>query len=140
MLRWLGLASIVIASACTTRGSTVNLARGDAADPVGISRDCRRAPNDELRLQEVALEGGMLRVTVQHGGGCAQHTYAACWHGVIQETAPPRTPLVIHHDANGDNCDALLTREILIDLADLDFEVGAAAIADPAGTIELVGR
>jgi hypothetical protein len=121
----------------------VNLARGDAADPVEISQDCRRAPKDELRLQEVAVEGGMVRLTVQHGGGCEQHTYAACWDGFFDDSLPGRAALVIHHDANGDMCDALLTREVLIDPAELaavGFEVGSAEIADPAGTIVVVGK
>ncbi|HSK02311.1 MAG TPA: hypothetical protein VK932_13760, partial [Kofleriaceae bacterium] len=110
------------------------------ADPGTISRDSRGAPEDHLQLREVAVEGTTLRLTVQHGGGCEQHAFAACWDGLIQETAPPRTSLVIRHDANDDFCDALITRDVLIDVADLDFAIGAAAIRDPAGTIELVGR
>ncbi len=143
MLRCLVLGSIVIAAACTSRGSAVNLATGDAADPVLISQDCRRTPKDELRLQEVAVEGSMLRLTVRHGGGCEQHAYAACWDGFFDDSLPGRAVLVIHHDANDDMCDALLTRDVLIDpaeLAALGFEVGSAEIADPAGTIVLVGR
>lgn len=140
MLRYLGLGSIVIAAACTSRGSAVSLATGDTTDPVFVSRNCRGAPKDALRLQEIAVEETTLRLTVQHGGGCEQHAYAACWSGLVQETAPPRTSLVIHHDANNDFCDALITRDVLIDVADLDFAIGAAAISDPAGTIELVGR
>lgn len=143
MLRCLALGSIVIAAACTIRGSAVDLATGDPTDPITVSRDCRGAPKDALRLQDIAVEGAMLRLTVRHGGGCEQHAFAACWDGFFDDSLPGRAALVIHHDANDDFCDALITRDVLIDpaeLAKVGFEVGSAEIVDPAGTIVLVGR
>ncbi len=139
MLRLLGLGSIVIATACTS-GADVSLAKGDAADPVVVSRACRGAPEDPLHLATIAVEGDRLRVTVSYGGGCAEHAFAACWDGIVQETAPPRTSLALHHDGNGDACDALISHDVLIDVSKLEFAIGLAGIADPAGTIELVGR
>jgi hypothetical protein len=138
-MRVLGLGVLLIAG-CAIRGSNMDLATGDATDPVVVSRDCRGAPEDPVHLAAMVVDGDQLRVTVQHGGGCGEHTFAACWNGLIQETAPPRTSLVIHHDADGDACDAFLTHDIVVDVSALGFEIGSAAVLDPAGTIELVGR
>ena len=128
-----------MAAACASRGD-LDLATGDEADPVTVSQACGGAPDDPLHLSAVALEGQRLRVTVSHSGGCAAHAYAACWSGLIQETAPPRTTLTLHHDANGDACDAHLSRDVLIDVSDLGFEIGAAAVIEPDGTIQLLGK
>jgi len=140
MTRLLCLGSIVIAAACTSPGSNVDLAKGDETDPVVVSTECRGAPADPLHLATMAVEGDLLRVTVVYTGGCAQHAFAACWDGLVQETAPPRTSLTLHHDANGDTCEARLSHEVLIDVSDLAFEIGSAALSDPDGTIQLVGR
>lgn len=130
----------MIAAACTNRSAGVDLARGDEADPVVVSRSCGGAPADPLHLATMSIEGDLLRVRVAYGGGCEQHAFAACWDGLIQETAPPRTSLTVHHDANGDACDARLSHDVLIDVSGMAFAIGSAAIADPAGRIELVGR
>lgn len=139
MARLLILGSIVIA-ACTSRGAGVDLAAGDEADPVVVSRACRGAPDDPLNLTAMTVEGETLRVGVQYGGGCAAHAFAACWDGTVLDTAPPRLRLVVHHDGNGDACDALLSHDVLIDVSELGFAFDSAAVIDPAGTIELVGR
>jgi hypothetical protein len=140
MLRWLGLASLTFSVACSGGGSNVDLATGDPADPVTVTRDCRGAPADPVHLASPTVEGALLRVKVEYGGGCEPHVFAACWDGLIRETAPPRTTLSVHHDGNGDACDALISHDVLIDVSELGLEIGAASIADPAGRIELVGR
>jgi hypothetical protein len=138
MTRLLVPGAIVLA-ACTSRGTEVDLAKGDEADPVVVSRACEGAPDDPLHLATMAVDGKTLRVKVVYGGGCEEHAFAACWDGTVLDTAPPRLRLRVHHEANDDACDARLSHDVLIDVSDLPFDFSAAALVDPDGTIELLG-
>jgi hypothetical protein len=140
MTRCLGLGSIALASACFSSGSSVDLAKGDEADPIVVTRECRGAPADPLHLATMTVEGDRLRVGVSYGGGCAPHAFAACWDGFILDSSPPLLHLEVHHEANGDSCDAHLSHDILIDVSDLPFDFASATIRHAGGTIELVGR
>lgn len=136
----LGPASILcFTAACFAGGSNVDLASGTETDPVIVTRDCVGAPEDPVQLTAMSVEGDFLRVAVRFGGGCESHGFAACWDGLIRETEPPRTTLFMAHEGNGDSCDALISRDVLIDVSDLGFEIGSATVSDPAGRIELVG-
>jgi hypothetical protein len=121
-------------------GSHTPLATGDDGDPVTVSRDCRGAPDDEIHLEALAVDGERLRVTAVYGGGCEEHRFAACWDGTVLDSAPPQLRLHMRHDANDDGCDALVTREVVIDLSSLAFPFQSAALATPDGTIQLLGR
>lgn len=65
------------------------------------------------------VEGNVLRVTVQYGGGCARHEFRVVASHVFMESQPVQSPIVIRHNANGDMCRALLVRELRFDLSAL---------------------
>jgi hypothetical protein len=138
MTRLLILGTIVLA-ACTSRGTDVDLAKGDEIDPVVVSQACDRAPDDPLHLATMSVDGKTLRVKVVYTGGCEEHAFAACWDGTVLDSAPPLLHLRVHHEANGDTCEARLSHDVLIDVSDLPFEFSSAALVDPDGTIELLG-
>ena len=79
-------------AACDTTSSTIPT----FGDPYTVQR--RPAP---------VLEGDSLRVTVSYSGGCESHHF-----DVMSSLAG--TELWLHHDANGDTCDAYLTRELYL--------------------------
>ncbi len=60
-----------------------------------------------------------LHVTVQYAGGCQRHEFSLHASRVFMESHPVQSPVVLHHDANGDTCRALLTRELQFDLTPL---------------------
>jgi hypothetical protein len=147
MARYLPLCSLLLGSAtlaaCATSGTnTIDESRsnGGANNPVPVTQHCPTTPSAEAKLSQIALESSArLRVKVEHGGGCAQHTYTACWDGAVLDSQPPQVELRLHHDAHGDACDAYLSRDILIDTSSLPFEIGQARLGDD-GTIHLTGR
>ena len=120
----------IAGAACTSDSASAVFSRGTSFDPVVVSRGCSGTPDPGLRLNAV---------TVEYGGGCYEHTFAACWDGSVQKTAPPRLSLVLLHRGDDDPCLALIMRNITIDVADLAFEVGSATVLGQHGPIELVG-
>lgn len=102
-----------------TGGSTVLVTGETAAEPAPITRSCGGLPSDGFMLGEaMTIEPGrVLRVSVSYGGGCEEHTFAACWNGGISKSNPATFSLSLHHDAHDDSCDALITRDVFFDLA-----------------------
>lgn len=72
---------------------------------------------DPLDIVEAEVIGNDLRLVVQHGGGCEEHEYDLFWNGRLLETFPEQARLQLVHDANGDACEAFLTRELRFDLS-----------------------
>ena len=60
-----------------------------------------------------------MRVTVQYGGGCARHEFRVVASHVFMESHPVQSAIAIRHNANGDMCRALLTRDLRFDLSAL---------------------
>lgn len=67
---------------------------------------------------EPTLKGDTITLTVTHGGGCEEHTFAL--------QPGPRTggtlPLKLVHDAHGDRCRAMLTTELSLSIAPFTAE------------------
>lgn len=135
--------ALALAAAACFPQSGAALATGEEADPVAITRECGRVPDDPIHLAAMSVEGNTLRVRVSYGGGCEAHEFAACWDGTVQDSNPGRLFLSLHHDGNGDACDAFITRDVLIDLSELSeigFEAASGTVLDPDGRIQLVAR
>ncbi|MGH8434582.1 MAG: hypothetical protein ACRERX_08865 [Pseudomonas sp.] len=74
---------------------------------------------DQLTIDSASIVKDVLHVNVRHGGGCARHEYAAvAWNGWL-ESSPVQVDAFVAHDANNDNCDALLLARLRFDLRPL---------------------
>lgn len=80
---------------------------------------CADAVNDGYELANVQLTGNRLLVDASYGGGCAQHTFKACWDGSFLESLPVQAQLRLYHDGHGDLCEALKSTPLSIDLTAL---------------------
>jgi hypothetical protein len=77
-----------------------------------------RFPADRAAVTRAVLDGDELVLTVEHGGGCAEHDFAL-YAGGFRESEPVQTVLHLAHDAHGDPCRALLRRELRFHLGPL---------------------
>ncbi|HEY5927085.1 MAG TPA: hypothetical protein VIV11_35600 [Kofleriaceae bacterium] len=121
-LAFIGLS--VIGCATSTDDDLVDDGADGKADsgrtvvPVTIG-DCSGEAKDGYQLANGRLSGNRLLVDVQYGGGCAEHTFKVCWDGIFLESFPVQTGLTLHHDGNGDLCEALPVTPLSIDLTTL---------------------
>jgi len=70
---------------------------------------------DPFDLLGARIEGDSMMLDVRYGGGCKEHVFALD-AGPMLKSLPPKQLLSISHDANGDNCRALITKTIAFDL------------------------
>lgn len=80
--------------------------------------DIREIKSDTFKLQSAVIEGDILKITVQYAGGVARHEFTLYWSGISTRSMPPQLPMVLKHNANGDQAEALITETI-------EFELGA---------------
>ncbi len=92
--------------------------------------------NDAATIQSVVLEGDRLTLTIRHGGGCFEHDewlVASSW---FMESYPPQVDVLLSHDAHGDLCRALITRDVAFDLGPLARKA-VEGTANTAGVVLL---
>ena len=100
------------------RGFVVEDLRIAGANPVQITN----TPPAELKLDPFSLgnatiSGNTLTINLSHGGGCAEHEYELFMSpGTFLESFPVQANLYLRHNANGDICRALITKDITFDL------------------------
>lgn len=80
---------------------------------------------DAYVLGQVSLVGDVLAVPVSFGGGCATHSFSACWDGSVLDSFPPMVLLAVRHDAHDDRCDAWITRKLQVSIAPILDAVAA---------------
>ncbi len=73
-------------------------------------------PEAAFELVDAFVEGGELHVTVQYGGGCAEHDVTLESAGPLLKSLPPKQPLRLVHRTPGDPCRALIQEERIFDL------------------------
>ena len=74
---------------------------------------------DEFVLSAAAIVGDTLAVTVEYGGGCAEHVFALDASGAFAESDPVQLMVSLAHNANGDACQRWVTQDYCFSLAPL---------------------
>lgn len=72
---------------------------------------------DNYTVLSTALKGDVLSILVQYSGGCETHQFDLFADPRIMKSMPPQQNIVLKHNANGDNCRALITDTIAYDLS-----------------------
>lgn len=78
--------------------------------------DWKKLPDDPATITDGHVEGHTLHLQVQFGGGCKQHRFALVAAEALAESNPPYTRFRLVHEGDEDPCDALLTRDLQVDL------------------------
>lgn len=76
-----------------------------------------------VNVSDVKIEGDCLRLTLQYSGGCGEHEIELVL--MVPECGTPPLPppaILISHDANGDLCEAWITKEYSFDISGLREE------------------
>ena len=92
--------------------------------------------DDPLTIDGVTIDGDTLSVTVQYGGGCRRHALQPIAETTFMESWPVQVRARIAHNAGGDQCRALITRQLFIDLSPLKT-LYQASYQSPHGKIQL---
>lgn len=74
---------------------------------------------DLLNVTEIFLENDILNFTVGYSGGCREHLIELFAMKEIAKSNPAQVTVNLSHFANGDLCEAYITRKVQFDLAPL---------------------
>lgn len=74
---------------------------------------------DMLNVTEVFLDKDILNFTVGYSGGCRQHFIELFAMKEIAKSNPAQVTIKLSHFANGDMCEAYITRKVQFDLTPL---------------------
>jgi hypothetical protein len=94
---------------------TLAACRPPSAPPAGAPDgevDCDppgEARMDPANVTGATIDGDILRVVVQHDGGCADHTFTLHGCAATLKSNPLGVPMTLAHDAHGDACEAWIT-------------------------------
>ena len=110
------MASFVWLVACTEQ---VEMSQGNCTKYVNLNYfNYDSLKTDPLTIIDVKITGDCLMLTLQYGGGCKEHQIDLV---LIQPECgtPPLPPptFEIRHNANGDACKALITKEYSFDIS-----------------------
>ncbi len=86
------------------------------AEGIALKTDGIKVANDPFDLIDASISGDSLLLSVRYGGGCSDHVFAL-ETGPMLKSLPPKQLISILHDANGDNCRALIQKTIGFDLS-----------------------
>jgi hypothetical protein len=78
--------------------------------------DWSKTASAPLDVMQAAILGDSLVVKVAYSGGCATHAFELVAAGPQVRSLPPKQPLMIAHDANGDACRARIEETLAFDL------------------------
>jgi len=120
----------ISAAACTEPTDGLRLLAGDNLT-LQVVPGITPPLGDAATITSASVDGNRLAVEVQFGGGCATHRFGMATDGFEGLSMPPYYTLFLAHDARGDMCEALLTRQLMVDLRPLQ------AIASPGGVLLL---
>ena len=128
-------AAMASANAYEANGTTLRIYYGDRSEALYFTREAKGTtenvirlvalelydpiPSDPFTLLDASISGDILSLTVQYGGGCADHEFSLVGPLTIAEGDPTPIPIFLQHRANGDMCEALLTETITFDLTPL---------------------
>lgn len=72
--------------------------------------------SDAASVEAASLHGSTLRMKVSYSGGCKEHDFKLYGSSAFVETSPVGAEIYLTRDANGDTCEAWLTRELSFDV------------------------
>lgn len=92
---------------------------------IDLGADVNDWPRDDWQRHSARIDDARLHLTVTYGGGCRAHHFwlvaVGDWHVLPSSGPTPRLtiPVLVAHDAHGDPCEALVTRDLTFDLEPL---------------------
>lgn len=77
--------------------------------------------SDDLDIESVVVKGNSLFVAVSYSGGCEEHDFELIGNPMVMKSLPPKRAIQFYHNANQDNCRALIKEVFEIDITDLAY-------------------
>jgi hypothetical protein len=74
---------------------------------------------DPLTIKDITVSSNSLQIDVEYGGGCKEHRIDLYADGPVLTSEPGQIDLRLSHNANNDQCEALVRQTLQFDLSSL---------------------
>lgn len=94
--------------------------------PVGVLVDGFRVYENSapLNIENIALNGHLLTLQVSYSGGCEKHEFQLVGSTMLMKSLPPKRPILLYHDNNGDSCRELVKDTLTFDIRAFAYSNG----------------
>lgn len=122
---WVWALGVAAVTACGPGGLDTSVAisvddvppAGPGSGAVVVSEEPESWGRDSFVLNAAAIAADTLTLNLSYSGGCRQHEFTLVASEVFLESFPVQLRVSVAHDANGDSCEAWLTRDYEFDLS-----------------------
>lgn len=145
-MQWICMLAVPAIMACASSSDPAGLPLTTTRESAVLVDDVNGTgwPADLITLDSAAITtDGRLRLFTQFGGGCADH-YAALLVGrAFAESQPPMLRARVAHEANNDQCKALIRRMFEFNLKPVRdhyqqaYQAGTGSVVIELGTLRV---
>ena len=72
--------------------------------------------SDAITINDAQINGNLMYLVVEYSGGCQNHSFELTGSYAVAKSIPPQRAIQLYHNANGDNCRALITDTIIVNI------------------------
>ncbi len=72
--------------------------------------------HDMVSIKSVGATNNLLQLEVSYGGGCRTHEFILYADSILTDGEPPILNFTLRHNANGDDCKALITETLIFNI------------------------
>jgi len=117
------LTSCGVKKADTSSQPTVKVANEDMRMETIIARiEEGSLTSDPVTIKSVSIKGNFMEMEISYNAGCANHTFEFTGDSKIAKSLPPIRNVQLIHASNGDQCEKVFNRKILIDVSELAYK------------------
>jgi len=84
--------------------------------------------SDPFSLVSVRIDGDTLFAEVSYSGGCRDHAFKLSTTGAWMKSLPPQMEVWLEHNANEDNCRAVLTETLKFDIRKARYQASEEVV------------
>jgi hypothetical protein len=77
--------------------------------------------NGRFNVDEMAINGSILELTVSYSGGCEEHIFKLYSDQMYMKSYPPQLNLFLEHIDNNDRCRAMIIKKLAFDLSGIEY-------------------
>ena len=72
--------------------------------------------SDAVTINNARIEGNLMYLIVEYSGGCEEHEFELIGSYNVAKSMPPQRGIELQHNANGDNCRALIMDTLIANI------------------------
>lgn len=77
--------------------------------------------NGRFNVDNMAIDGSILEVTVSYSGGCEEHVFKLYSDQMYMKSYPPQLNLFLEHIDNNDRCRAMIIKKLAFDISGIEY-------------------